>query len=51
MIEPSPLCRTDPVALGVAFELASLPSIHPQSHDIPMDVILTEQQSTTRASH
>jgi 5-formyltetrahydrofolate cyclo-ligase len=33
-----------PVTLGVGFALAALPSIHPQPHDIPMDVIITEQQ-------
>jgi 5-formyltetrahydrofolate cyclo-ligase len=34
-----------PVTLGIGFALAALPSIHPQPHDIPMDVIITEQQS------
>ena len=39
-----------PTTLGVGFSLAALPSVHPQPHDIPMDVIITEQQSTVRAS-
>jgi 5-formyltetrahydrofolate cyclo-ligase len=39
-----------PVTLGVGFGLASLPTIHPQPHDIPMDVIITEQRSMTMAS-
>jgi 5-formyltetrahydrofolate cyclo-ligase len=39
-----------PVTLGVGFGLASLPTIHPQPHDIPMDVIITEQQPMTMAS-
>jgi 5-formyltetrahydrofolate cyclo-ligase len=33
-----------PVTLGVGFALAALPSIRPQPHDIPMDVIIAEQQ-------
>jgi 5-formyltetrahydrofolate cyclo-ligase len=39
-----------PATLGIGFGLASLPTIHPQPHDIPMDVIITEQQSTVMAS-
>lgn len=35
-IDPSPL------AIGVAFEILRLTSVHPQSHDIPMDFIVTE---------
>jgi 5-formyltetrahydrofolate cyclo-ligase len=30
------------VAVGIAFEASRLPSIHPQSHDIPMDFVVTE---------
>jgi 5-formyltetrahydrofolate cyclo-ligase len=37
-----------PITLGVGFSLASLPTVHPQPHDIRMDVIITEQQSTAR---
>lgn len=35
-IEPRPL------AIGVAFEILRLKSVHPQRHDIPMDFIVTE---------
>jgi 5-formyltetrahydrofolate cyclo-ligase len=31
-----------PRTIGIAFADAELPSIHPQPHDIPMDVIVTE---------
>jgi 5-formyltetrahydrofolate cyclo-ligase len=31
-----------PQAIGVGFELSRLATIHPQPHDIPMSVILTE---------
>jgi len=31
-----------PLAVGVGFEAARLPTIHPQPHDIPMDFIVTE---------
>jgi 5-formyltetrahydrofolate cyclo-ligase len=31
-----------PQAIGVGFELSRLTTIHPQPHDIPMSVILTE---------
>jgi 5-formyltetrahydrofolate cyclo-ligase len=34
--------KKKPLAIGVGFELAALPTIHPQPHDIPMDVIVTE---------
>jgi 5-formyltetrahydrofolate cyclo-ligase len=39
-----------PITFGVGFGLGSLPTIHPQPHDIPMDVIITEQRSTLMAS-
>jgi 5,10-methenyltetrahydrofolate synthetase len=32
-----------PVVIGVAYESAHLDTIHPQSHDIPMDWIVTER--------
>lgn len=32
-----------PRVLGVGFSQAALPTIHPQPHDIPMDLIVTEQ--------
>jgi 5-formyltetrahydrofolate cyclo-ligase len=31
-----------PLAIGVGFELARLPTIHPQPFDVPMDFIVTE---------
>lgn len=31
-----------PLAIGVAFEMARLPSIYPQPHDVPMDFVVTE---------
>lgn len=36
-MEPRPFC------LGVGFELAHLPTIHPLPHDIPMNAIATEK--------
>jgi 5-formyltetrahydrofolate cyclo-ligase len=35
-------CTPRPLAIGVSFELARLPTIHPQAHDIAMDFIVTE---------
>jgi 5-formyltetrahydrofolate cyclo-ligase len=32
-----------PLVIGVGFELSCMETIHPQPHDIPMDVIITEQ--------
>lgn len=31
-----------PVAICVAFEIARIPTIYPQPHDIPMDFVVTE---------
>ncbi len=31
-----------PIAIGVAFEFAGLPTIRPQPHDVPMDFVVTE---------
>ena len=31
-----------PLAIGVGYELSGLDTIHPQPHDIPMDLIVTE---------
>ncbi|WP_082504313.1 5-formyltetrahydrofolate cyclo-ligase [Methylobacterium sp. Leaf117] len=31
-----------PLVIGVGFELACLPTIHPQAHDVAMDLIITE---------
>jgi 5-formyltetrahydrofolate cyclo-ligase len=33
-----------PLAIGVGFEASRLETIHPQPHDIPMDLIVTEQE-------
>lgn len=33
-----------PVVIGVGYELAYLPTIHPLSHDVPMGAIVTEQR-------
>lgn len=32
-----------PLAIGIGFEAARLATIHPQPHDIPMDLVVTEQ--------
>ena len=32
-----------PLAVGIGFEAARLATIHPQPHDIPMDLVVTEQ--------
>lgn len=32
-----------PLAIGVAFEIARLPDLRPQPHDIPMDFVVTEE--------
>lgn len=32
-----------PVAIGVTYELARMPTIQPQSYDIPMDYVVTER--------
>jgi 5-formyltetrahydrofolate cyclo-ligase len=34
-----------PLAVGVGFELSRIATIHPQSHDIPMDLIVTERRT------
>jgi 5-formyltetrahydrofolate cyclo-ligase len=39
-----------PATIGVGFALGALETIHPQTHDIPMDVVVTEQQATARQS-
>lgn len=36
--------RRRPLAVGVGFAVAELPTIHPQPHDIPMDLIVTETE-------
>lgn len=37
-----------PFAIGVGYELGRLETIHPQPHDIPMDVIVTEERLIER---
>jgi 5-formyltetrahydrofolate cyclo-ligase len=37
-----------PIIIGVGFELARVPTIHPQWHDIPMDHVVTETGVRTR---
>lgn len=32
-----------PLVIGVTFELARIPTIHPQSYDVPMDFVVTER--------
>ena len=36
------VCTPRPLAIGVGFELAATPGIHPQAHDIPLDMVVTE---------
>jgi len=39
-----------PLVIGVGYEIARIPTIHPQPHDIPMDRIVTEAGGVTAAS-
>jgi 5,10-methenyltetrahydrofolate synthetase len=39
-----------PLTIGIAYELARLPTIYPQPHDIPMDFVVTET-GVYRAEH
>ena len=39
-----------PLTIGVGFELARVPTIHPQPHDIPLDYIVTERGIQRRES-
>ena len=34
--------QPQPLKIGVAFELSRIPTIRPQPHDVPMDLIVTE---------
>lgn len=38
-----------PKVIGVGYDIARLPTIHPQPHDIPMDVIVTEMGIANRS--
>jgi 5-formyltetrahydrofolate cyclo-ligase len=40
--------RERPLTVGVGFEFSRLPTIHPQSHDQPLDVIITEAGTCER---
>lgn len=35
-------CLPRPLAIGVGFDLCAVPDIHPEAHDIPLDLIVTE---------
>ena len=35
-----------PLCIGVGFELSRLATIHPQAHDVPMDIVITEGHSS-----
>ncbi|MDP1651934.1 MAG: 5-formyltetrahydrofolate cyclo-ligase [Rhodocyclaceae bacterium] len=35
-------CVPRPLAIGVGFDLCAVPDIHPEAHDIPLDLIVTE---------
>ncbi len=37
-----------PFVIGIGFEITRLPTIHPQPHDIPMDVIITDTDAWSR---
>jgi 5-formyltetrahydrofolate cyclo-ligase len=39
-----------PLAIGIGLERARLATIHPQPHDIPMDLIVTEQGPERRSA-
>ena len=39
-----------PFAIGVGFELSRIATIHPQPHDVPMDVIVTELRVIPRTA-
>lgn len=38
-----------PITIGIGYDSGRLPTIHPQAHDIPMDVIVTETGWTPSA--
>lgn len=43
-------CDVKPYCIGVGYSFAHVSSIHPQPHDVPMDVIVTEEDVVGRAS-
>lgn len=42
--------RPRPQLIGVGFELSRIDSIHPQAHDVPMDLIVTERGVVPRGA-
>jgi 5-formyltetrahydrofolate cyclo-ligase len=40
-----------PLAIGVGFELSRLDTIHPQPHDVPMDLVVTERHAARLAEN
>jgi 5-formyltetrahydrofolate cyclo-ligase len=38
--------RPRPIAIGIGFDAGFLETIHPLSHDIPMDAVVTEKRET-----
>ncbi len=43
-------CDVKPYCIGVGYSFAQVSSIHPQAHDVPMDVIVTEEGVVGRES-
>ena len=39
-----------PLAIGLGYELLRLTTIHPQPHDVPMDLVVTERQAVRVAA-
>ena len=39
-----PLLSSNPLVIGVGYELGHLVTIYPQPHDIPMDIIVTPEK-------
>lgn len=37
------VCAVRPRTFAIGFEMSEIPTIHPQPHDIPMDVVVTER--------
>jgi 5,10-methenyltetrahydrofolate synthetase len=35
---------TRPLVIGIAYEMARIPTVHPQDWDIPMDFVVTERR-------
>ena len=41
--------RPKPLDVGIAYSQSVLPSIQPEAHDVPMDLIVTEQAAVWHA--